>query len=151
MESFRLFFEQTKEQEKNVKDTLGKLPKEFSSLIAGFKLKWHADNTLQGDDQHIGIINPKTKTITIAAPYYYGREFTFLHEIAHKVFEKYVSKESFKKWKEIIAKTKNKMHQSAEELWCMNFANFYAKNRILIHTHPTWLKYMKDFVENLKK
>ena len=140
-------FEQTKEQEANVKSTLAKLPASHKALVTNYKLKWHHDNTLQGDDGHIGIVNPNDKTITIAAPYNYGREFTFLHEIAHKVFEKWMTKDMFAKWKKIIARTKDKMKQNAEELWCMCYANYFAKNKIVIHTHPEWEAYMKKFIK----
>jgi hypothetical protein len=147
MEGFRLFCEQTEEQEANIKATLKKLPPTHRELISHYKLKWHGDNTLAGDDGHIGIVNPSTKTITIAAPWNYGREYTFLHEIAHKVFERFMTKPMFAEWKKILAGTKQKMKQNAEELWCMCYANYFAKNKIVIHTHPEWEAYMKKFIK----
>jgi hypothetical protein len=144
---FRDFFEQTEEQEKNIKATLAKLPKSHQALIKDYKIKWSCDNVLDGDDGHIGLVNPHNKTITISAPYNYGREFTFLHEIGHKVFEKFMTKELLAKWTKILAKTKNKMKDNPEELWCMNYANHFAKNKIVIHNHPEWDAYMKEFVK----
>jgi cytochrome b involved in lipid metabolism len=147
MNGFKLFFEQTKEQEKNIKKTLAKLPKKFSALIKDYKLKWHNDNTLSGDDEHIGLINPIRKTITLAAPWNYGREYTFLHEIGHKVFENFMTDELMKEWKEVLKKTKHKLNQNPEELWCMAFANQFAENKIVVHTHPEWEAYMKKFIK----
>ncbi len=147
MESFRKFFEQTKEQEANIKATLKKLPEAHRKLIGQYSFKWHGDNTLQGDDGHIGIVNPNDKTITIAAPWNYGREFTFLHEIAHKVFEQFMTEQMLAVWKKIIARTKNKMKQNAEELFCMAYANHFVKNKIVIHTHPEWDAYIKQFIK----
>jgi hypothetical protein len=147
MNGFKLFFEQTQEQEKNLKATLAKLPKKFSDLIKGYKFKWHNDNTLRGDDQHIGIINPIKKMVTIASPFNYGREYVLLHEIGHKVFENFMTKELLDEWREILKKTKHKLKQDEEELWCMNFSNHFAENKIVVHTHPEWEKYMKKFIK----
>ena len=150
MDGFRKYFlEQTKEQEENIKKTLAQLPKTHLALIKDYKIKWHGDNTLKGDDEHIGIINPNNKTITIAAPWSYGRQFTFLHEISHKVFEKYIAPypEKIKEWKKVMVKNKNRMKQNAEELWCMNYSNHFVKNKIVAHTHPEWETYMKKFIK----
>ena len=146
MEGFRYFFEQTKEQEANIKATLKKLPSSHQELIAHYDIKWQCDNTLDGDDKHIGIINPNNKTITIASPWNYGREYTFLHEIGHKIWEAFVLPHPtlVKQWKQIVKKTKNKMNQNAEELFAMGYANFYAKNKIVIHTHTEWEKFIKN-------
>jgi len=149
MNGFRAYFlEQTKEQEENIKKTLAKLPAAYQTLIKDYKIKWHHDNTLMGDDGHIGIINPNNKTITIAAPWNYGREFTFLHEVSHKIFEKYMAPypERIKEWKKVLVKHKKRMKQNLEELWCMNFANYFSKNKIVAHTHPEWESYMKKFI-----
>src|SRR5581483_303528 len=104
MEGFRLFFEQTKEQKDNIKSTLARVPKKHRDLIKDYKIKWQGDNVLKGDDGHVGIINPNNKTITIAAPYRYSREHTFLHELAHKVWEAFVAPypEKIAEWKRII-------------------------------------------------
>lgn len=149
MNGFRQFYEQSKEQEANCKATLKKLPPSHRKLVGEYKIKWHHDNTLQGDDGHIGIVNPNNKTITIAAPWNYGREFTFLHEIAHKIWEKYMAPylERIKEWQKVMIKHKGRMKQNAEELWCMNYANHFAKNKIVVHTHPEWETYMKKFVK----
>jgi hypothetical protein len=148
MKGFRQFVEQSEEQEKNIKATIAKLPKSHAALIKGYKVKWGCDNVLgNGDDAHIGLVNPKTRTITISAPYNYGREFTFLHEIAHKVYERFMTKELLEEWKKILKNTKEKMKQSPEELWCMAYANHFAKNKIVIHNHPEWDDFIKKCIK----
>ena len=146
MEGFRLFFEQTKEQEDNIKSTLARVPKKHRDLIKDYKIKWQGDNVLKGDDGHVGIINPNNKTITIAAPYRYSREHTFLHELAHKVWEAFVAPypEKIAEWKRIIKNTKNKMHQNAEELFCHGYAAAYAQNPPTIHHHEDWVNFIKN-------
>jgi hypothetical protein len=146
MEGFRQFYEQTKEQEENLKATLRKLPASHQALVAPYKIKWHNDNTLQGDDGHVGIVNPQTKTITIAAPWRYGREHTFLHELAHKVWERFVAPNPMlvKRWHEIVANTKNKMKQNDEELFCHGYAAAYGQNPPMIHYHKDWVNFIKE-------
>jgi len=148
MDGFKYFFEQTAEQEENIKKTLDKLPKKHSDLIKGYKFKWQCDNVLDGDNAHVGILNPNNKTITVCAPWNYGREFTFLHEVSHKVWEKYIAPypEKIKEWQKVMVKHKGRMKQNAEELWCMNYANYFVKNKIITHTYPEWEAYMKKFV-----
>lgn len=148
MEGFKYFFEQTAEQEENIKKTLNKLPKKHSGLIKGYKIKWQCDNVLDGDDEHVGIINPNDRTITVAAPYSFGREFTFLHEIGHLVFNKFCSTKWKEKWAKIVKKNPNRQKQNDEELWCMCYANHFVKHKIVVHTHPAWEAYMKEFCKS---
>ena len=147
MESFRQFIEQTEEQEKNVKNTLNKLPKSHRKWLSQYEIKWQCDNTLNGDDEHVGVINPNNKTITVAAPWRYSRQFTFLHEIAHKVFEKFMTKKMFNTWKDIVKNTKNKMNQNAEELFCMAYANHFSDHKVVKHDHPEWEGFVKNFIK----
>ena len=144
MNGFKLFFEQTKEQEKNLKDTLAKLPKSHRDLIKNYKIKWYGDNTLNGDDEHVGIINPVKKIITIAASYFFGREHVLIHEIGHKVFENFVTKELFEKWKKIIKDTKNHPTENPEELFCHAYSTYYCKNPVQKFNFPTWMKFIKE-------
>ena len=146
MKRFIEFLAEATEEEKNIKTTLDKVPKAHSDLIRGFKYRWQSGNTLSGDDGHIGIINPNTKTITIAAPWNYGREYTLLHELAHKVWEMFVPMKMKKLWVRIVKQTKHKMQQNAEELFCMAYANHFAKNKITIHTHPEWDAFIQRLV-----
>jgi hypothetical protein len=144
MQGFKKFITEATEEEKNIRDTLKLLPKSHKKLVDGYKFRWQNGNTLKGDDGHIGIINPKTKTVTIASPWNYGRQFTFLHELAHKVWEFMLDDEARKAWAKIVKNTKNKLKQNAEELFCMAYANFYAKNKIVVHNHPEWMEFIKN-------
>lgn len=146
MENFKSFFLEASEQEKDIKRTLAKLPKSHSILIKGYKFKWESGNTLKAHDDHVGIINPNNKTITVAAPWNYGREFTLLHELGHKVWENFIDKEMQKEWIGIVKKTKHKSQQNAEELFCMAYANHFAKNKIEIHNHPNWDSFVKKVI-----
>lgn len=147
MNGFKQFFTEASEMDKNIKDTLKKIPKAHSAFVKDYAFKWQPGNTLKGDDEHIGIINPMKKTVTIAAPWNYGREFTFLHELAHKVWENLVDAANRKEWGSIVKKTKHKMKQNAEELFCMAYANHYAKNKIVIHDHPEWDKFIAKIIK----
>ena len=128
----------------DVRKTLRKVPKKHSALIKGYKFIFQPDNSLKNDSDHIGYIDEEKKTITLAAPYNYGREFTLLHELGHCVWKYIVSEKHRKKWMEIVEKTKNKQNQGAEELFSMGYASTYAKNKISIHDHPEWEKFIRD-------
>src|SRR6185436_6542260 len=98
MLGFKNFVELTHEQEDDVEETLQRIPKHHRTLVKNYKIKFHHDNVLKGDKEHVGIINPNNKTVTVAAPWNHSRSYTFLHEIAHKVWEKYVSPQLRKEW-----------------------------------------------------
>jgi hypothetical protein len=127
----------------DVHKTLRKLPNSHSELVKGYKFQFDSNNTLKNDNKHVGVIDGEKKTITIAAPWNYGREYTLLHEIAHLVWKKFISSELRKKWAKIVAQTKDKLKDTDEELFSMAYANFYANNKIEIHTHPTWEQFVK--------
>ena len=116
---------------KDMKKTLSKIPKEHSDLVKDYKVIFQPSNSLKKDDKHIGLINEKNKTITIAAPWNYGREFTFLHEIAHAVWKYLVDEDKKREWAKIFssAKIENKS-QGEEEMFCMIYAQHYAKNKL---------------------
>ena len=147
MENFKNFFIEMSEVDKNVRDTLKKVPKNHSIFIKNYKFKWQAGNTLKGDNEHIGIIDPVKKTVTVAAPWNFGREFTFLHELAHKVWEAFITPELKKEWQTITKKTKHKVKQNVEELFCHAYANHFAKNKIEIHNHPEWDKFIEKIIK----
>jgi hypothetical protein len=146
MKSFSKFLEQKAktEEEKNIQATLKKIPDSHGKLVKDFHVRFEGGNTLHGDDQHVGYVDEEDKEICLASPWNYGREFTFLHEIAHKVYEKLMSNDLKKKWAEIVKKTKNKQKQSPEELFCMAYANHFIKNKIIIHDHPEWHKFIEE-------
>ncbi len=150
MTGFREFLQnlfETQAQEE-VKDTIKKLPKAHQALVRGYRFKFEGGCTLNGSDDNIGMIHlndDKKKEIHVAAPWNYGRQFAFLHEIGHLVYEKYMAgnREMKKKWQKIVNKTKHKLKQPAEELFCHAYANTYAKNKIEVHNHPEWEKFIK--------
>lgn len=133
------------EEKSDIQNTLEKIPPRHASLVKGFDWKFTAGNTLKGDDEHIGYIDTRQREIAVAAPWNYGREFTVLHEIAHQVWDNLVRPETKKQWEKVVAHTENKQNQSPEELFCMAYANYYAKNKITIHDHPEW----NDFIKRL--
>lgn len=144
MRTFTQFLEQTKQQSKDVEDSLDKLPKSHRKLIKGYKIKWHHDNTLPGDEDHVGLLNPERKTITIAAPYNYSREHTLLHELGHMVWQNIMTPELVEKWKKIVKRTKDKPKQNAEELFCHAYSTYYCKNKNEKFNYPEWMEFIKD-------
>lgn len=140
---FRQFLIEADQHQKDVKETLAKLPKKHRDLVAGYRFKFQPGNTLKNDKTHIGYLDNDKKEICVAAPYNYGREFTLLHEIGHRIWEKLMTHEMRIKWHEIVSKTKNKQNQNDEELFCMSYASCYAKNKITIHDHPAWNAFIK--------
>lgn len=138
--SFRLFVEQG--ENADVLSTLKKLPASHRELVRGFRFKLLSGNTLHGDGDHIGYMDTSPKEIVVASPWNYGREFTFLHEIGHLVWET-LPPETQEHWAQIAAKTKNKQKQDVEELFSMAYANHYANNKIVIHDHPEWHAFIR--------
>ena len=142
--NFKLFLEGVENHTKDVKKTLRKIPKKHYDLIKKYKIEFQPNNTLKGDSDHIGFIDEEKNKIKIAAPWNYGREFTLLHEIAHAVWKYKVSKEKKEEWEKIVKQTKNKQNQNDEELFCMAYANYYAKHKVEIHNHENWNKFIKS-------
>lgn len=146
MESFKSFLEGQEEQN-DIKKTLSRLPERHRRFLRGFTLSFQGSNTLNGDNQHVGVIQTHPRPhITIAAPWNYPREWVFLHEIAHMVYEKMMTHELRQQWAHIVAQTPNKQDQNPEELFCMAYANAYAKHKIRIHDHPEWDRFIKEMV-----
>jgi hypothetical protein len=142
MLTFRTFLEN--EETKNLQQMLGKLPPSHRALVKGFDFKFQPGNTLDGDDEHVGYMDEKGKEIAVAAPWNYGREFTILHEIGHRVWERLP--DNYKKaWAKVVPMNPKRQKQSPEELFCMAYANYYVKNRVVVHDCPAWNK----FIENL--
>jgi hypothetical protein len=148
MTGFKEFLIETQAQQE-VRDTIRKLPKAHQALVKGYRFKFEGGCTLKGTKDNIGMIHlndDKKKEIHVAAPWHYPRSFTFLHEIGHLVYEKYLAHNNKLKsqWQKIVNKTKNKLHQSAEENFCHSYANHYSKNKVVIHDHPEWHKFIED-------
>lgn len=154
--NFKLFLET--EEENNVKRLIKSLPKGHQNLLNGYKFVYTPNNTLKGDNQHIGYIY-KNK-IVIAAPWNYGRAFTTLHEIAHLVWEYKLDKDLRKEWESLVQKTKQEfikslpkknqdsLKQNAEEIFCMVYANVYSKHALLTYSNPKWEEFLLNKVPN---
>jgi hypothetical protein len=142
--SFREFLQDDMGEERgDIARTISKLPPSHQKLVQGYKWKFHAGNTLNGDDDHVGYMDDQEKVIAVASPWNYGREFTILHEIGHRVWEFLVPDQLKQIWAHIVANTKEKQDQEPEELFCMAYANHFVKNKIVIHDHPQWHEFIK--------
>jgi len=142
--TFKQFLTESEDSYKSeIKQTISKLPAKHAALIKGFKFNFKGGNTLPNDNEHVGCIDTKAKTVTIASPWNYGREFTLLHELAHLVWAT-LEKPIQDKWAKVVKKTKeDHQNQNPEELFCHAYANTYAKNKIVIHDHEQWEKFIK--------
>ena len=130
---------------KDIKKTLNKLPKSHKDLVRGFEINYTNGNTIEGDKKHIGTIHKRK--IVVAAPWNYGREFTTLHEIAHMVWEYKVDSSMRKEWNKIakdsMEKNKDLRDENPLELFCMAYAQHYAKNKFTKFEHQKWHEFIK--------
>ena len=142
---FRQFLETSymDEEKQDVQKTLAKLPPSHAALVNGFQWKFHAGNTLDGDTQHVGYMDSGNREIAVAAPYNYGREFTILHEIAHRVWE-HMNSNLKRHWNQLAQdmtdhqKQDKSVNQEPEEKFCMAYAQHYAKNKLVKFANPKW-------------
>lgn len=147
MLSFKTFLKnEGEEEDQDILKTLSKIPPSHAALVKGYTFKFQGGNTLDDDDDHIGYVQEDPKEIVVAAPWNYGREFTMLHEVGHRVYER-LNDGLKNRWAMIVDHTKNRQKQSPEELFCMAYANHYCKNKVVIHDHPAW----HHFIERLPK
>lgn len=142
MRSFIQFVEQKSEEEKNLQKTISKLPDRYQKLLKNFNIKLTCKNTLNNDKNHIGVIHKYD--IEVAAPWNYGREFTFLHEVAHLIWEKLLDSDDKKEWKNLSKFYKNQPKMNNEELFCMFFASTYATHQIETYSQPKLVKFIKN-------
>lgn len=144
MGHFKEFMESSKN---DAKTSIYSLPKSHRNLVRGFSLNFHHNSTLKGDDGHIGKVEnmPGKKKITLASPWYYSREFALTHEIAHLVYAKYVKGTKLETdWNKLCSKTKGKVRQNYEEIFCHTYANTYVHNKFVKHTHSQLEKFILD-------
>ena len=142
MMTFKNFLEsKSQEEDKDILGTLSKIPPSHAALVKGYTFKLQGGNTLSDDDDHIGYVQEDPKEIVVAAPWNYGREFTMLHEIGHRVYDK-LSGDLKKRWAVIVYQTPKRQKQSPEELFCMAYAAAYSKHPPVIHYHKAWLKFI---------
>lgn len=145
---FKQYLNEAIEHEKDVRKTLRGLPKSHSKLVKGYKFVFQPSSCLKGDDKHIGLIDEKNKTITIAAPWNYGREYTLLHEVGHAVWKYLVDDKKKADWKNLLepVKKNNKkdLDQGDEEIFCMIYAQVYAKNKMKKYDHDELVRFVKE-------
>ena len=127
------------EEKKDVRKTLEKIPKSHSDLVKDYEISFQSKNSLRGDDKHIGFIDEKNRKIVVSAPWNYGREYTLLHEIGHAVWKYLVGEDKKREWKKTVAKVraknKKELDQNDEEIFCMYYAQHYAKNKLCKYDH----------------
>lgn len=127
------------EEKKDVRKTLEKIPKSHSDLVKDYEISFQSKNSLRGDDKHIGFIDEKNRKIVVSAPWNYGREYTLLHEIGHAVWKYLVGEDKKREWKKTVAKVraknKKELDQNDEEIFCMSYAQHYAKNKLCKYDH----------------
>lgn len=152
LEGFKLFLES--EVEKNVKKMISKLPEGHQKLLKGYKFTYTPNNTLKGDNEHIGYIYKDR--IVVAAPWNYGREFTTLHEIGHLVYEYVLTPKLKKEWNDLVSKTNKKqisnqspssktaLKQNAEEIFAMAYAATYTKHPPKTYLNTKWQEFIKS-------
>ncbi len=140
---FKEFLMESENQQGDVRETLAKIPEKHRKLLHGYKFKFQGSNNLKNDSDHVGYIDEEKKVIMIAAPWRYPREFTLLHEVGHLIWKYFVTPQMKKEWSKIYKNTKDKQHQGEQEIFCMAYANSYSKNKIKIHDHPEWEKFIK--------
>lgn len=146
MNGFYKFYEDKVNDE--AEESLKKLPEKHRHLIKGYKFKFEDGCNLKGYPDSIGLIhlgNPDKKIIQVAAPWRYGREFAFLHEVAHLIFDKLCKSKWKTEWEKTVKLHKKRQKQNNEELWCMAYANHFAQHKNMTHTHSAWESYMTDF------
>lgn len=127
--------------------TLKKLPAQFRALVDGCDFRFEPSNTLAGDDGHVGEIDPsgKRKVVRVAGPWNYGREFVLLHEVGHRVWAKFVKGTPLEKeWSSLVDKNpKRNKEEGVEEQFCHAFACYFAKTKLVVLHHPTWMNFIK--------
>ena len=140
-------FKQYMKNNEDIENSLKKLPKGHRALVHGFKINLEPANTLKGDDGHVGVImTDPHKEIRVASPWNYPREFAFLHEVGHLVYENFVRGENLEKeWAEICKQNPHrKKDEPDEENFCHSYAAFYCKHPPVVHYHPAWRKFIKN-------
>ena len=137
---FKIFLN---ESESDLKDTISVLPEKHAKLLDGVKVKYTCGNTLDFDKKHVGQI--KNNKMIVSAPWNYSRQFTTLHEIGHLVWCQ-LDNSKKEEWKKIVKKIKTKIKEkNTEELFCMAYANYYSKHKLVIYSN----KYWEDFIKSL--
>lgn len=144
---FRQFLTEGKKRDDDVEKTLRKIPKAHRDLVRSYRFVFQPSNTLKGDDGHVGFIDEDKKTITIAAPWNYGREYTLLHEIGHAVWKYRMDEKDKANWKRVLSPVRKAnrkdINQNDEEIFCMSYAQAYANNKMKKYDHEALVSFAR--------
>ncbi len=136
------------EEKKDIQKTLKKIPKKHSLLVKDYTIHFEPNNALKGDKNHIGFIDEENKKIVISSPWNYGREYTLLHEVGHAVWKYIVSSDKKALWRKLLKEEKSKNNkdfsQNHEEIFCMCYAQYYAKNKLVKYNNEKLLKFISS-------
>lgn len=135
------------EEKRDVRKTLEKIPKGHAELVRGYEISFQPHNTLKGDKGHVGFIDEEKKKIVVSSPWNYGREYTLLHEIGHAVWRYILDDDDRQEWKKILKSVKSEkkgLDQDDEEIFCMCYAQRYAKNKLCRYDHPRLDKFIAN-------
>jgi hypothetical protein len=136
----------SKQEQKDIQSTLEKIPRSHADLVKGYEISFQPSNCLKGDKGHIGFIDEEKKKIVISSPWNYGREYTLLHEVGHAVWKRYMDETKKSEWKKILGrvrlKNKKDFDQNDEEIFCMCYAQHYAKNKLCKYDHKELDKFI---------
>jgi hypothetical protein len=136
--NFKIFL--AGEEKNDIENTISKLPKKHQEAINNIEIEYTCGNTLDFDKNHVGQI--KNNKMVVSAPWNYSRQFTTLHEIAHVIWCKILNDKQKKEWAKISKKKKLK-EKNIEELFCMAYANYYSKHKLLIYKNKHWEIFIK--------
>jgi hypothetical protein len=131
----------------DVKKTLEKLPTKHRKLVAPFKIQFQGGNTLKGDKGHVGCVDEKKMTITVASPWNFPREFTFIHEIAHLVWREFMTPKLREEWARLLKKKPPEVKDTDEEIFAHVYSNHFVSNKVPKHTDPSWDNFIKKLCQ----
>ncbi len=137
------------EEKEDIQKTLNNLPPSHAALVKGFKWKFQAGNTLNGDDNHVGYMDDGNKEIAVAAPWNYPRQICLLHELGHKVWQT-LTPELKQQWahiaKQLTPRQKQEqdpsINQEPEEMFSMAYGQRYAKTKLVKFDNPLWMQFI---------
>lgn len=144
MKNFKQFLTESEEKD-NIENLLKKLPKKLRNSIKKYKFDYQSGMTINGDKEHVGKIDSSKKTITISAPFFFSREFTTLHEIAHFFWEKFLTKQQKEEWGKLIKQ--NDLNK--EEIFCHSFSNFFSKYPLLKYNNDKTIKFIEKVLKEV--
>lgn len=133
-----------------IKKTLNKIPTKHEQLVSDYSVKFVSNHCLDKNG-NVGEINLSgSKVIKLSSPWIYGREFVFLHEVAHLVYNNFIKNTKWEnEWSKIYKiNEKLKKQYSKEESFCMCYASFFSDNFVDEFKCDSWDNFMERFCFN---